>query len=87
MDDHEMIVAMMEEEDAYDADDQENLTVVTALRQMQLATRRNRSEEVPNLGEGRARNGRGWRVMLCSSPITLPTIQHMMKKIFGGAIR
>ena len=36
MDDHEMIVAMMEEEDAYDADDQENLTVVTALRQMQL---------------------------------------------------
>lgn len=31
-----MIVAMMEEEDAYDADDQENLTVLTALRQMQL---------------------------------------------------
>ena len=36
MDDNEMIVAMMEEEDAYDADDQENLAVLTALRQMQL---------------------------------------------------
>ena len=36
MDDHEMIVAMMAEEDAYDADDQENLAVLTALRQMQL---------------------------------------------------
>ena len=31
-----MIVAMMEEEEAYDADDQENLAVLTALRQMQL---------------------------------------------------
>ena len=30
-----MIVAMMEEE-AHDADDAENLTVLTALRQMQL---------------------------------------------------
>ena len=31
MDDQEMIVAMMEEEDAYDTDDQENLAVLTAL--------------------------------------------------------
>ena len=31
MDDHEMIVAMMEEEEAHDADDAKNLTVLTAL--------------------------------------------------------
>ena len=31
-----MIVTIMEEEEAYDADDAENLTVLTALRQMQL---------------------------------------------------
>ena len=31
-----MIVAMMEEEEAHDADDGENLAVLTSLRQMQL---------------------------------------------------
>ena len=36
MDDHATMVAMMDEEDAYDADDQENLSVVIALRQLQL---------------------------------------------------
>ena len=82
----EMIVEMMEEEEAFDDELQEHLSIITSLEnKLDADSERNRAAEDQGRGERSRSPGRGWRGIPCCTTTTSQMRQHM-PTIFGAGI-